>query len=196
VANHVAHILQRLDLNSRTDVAVWAVQQGLLGGEDRLLSALVQLLAAGPRAVDAALQHAAQVIATVLGAEKVDVWIAEPERGLVVSHGVSQTPLGRKQQALGLDALPLHDCGRVGWVLRTGEPFLTGRAADDPEEHRGVVRDLGARSIAAVPAEIQPGRAGVLQAMATLPDRFSQRDLVFLGGVAHWLSLVASRAMD
>src|SRR4051812_32920349 len=54
-ANHVAMILQRLGVNSRTDVAVWAVQQGLIGGEDRLLAALVQLLSAAPTNVDDAL---------------------------------------------------------------------------------------------------------------------------------------------
>ena len=44
-ANHVAAILQRLGLQSRTDVAVWAVQQGVLGGEDRLLAKLDETLA-------------------------------------------------------------------------------------------------------------------------------------------------------
>ena len=95
---------------------------------------------------------------------------------------------------LGLHRLPEDDAGRAGWVLAHQEPFLTGRADLDPEEHPGVVRELGVRSVAAVPAELPGGRAGVLHAVATVPDRFTERELVFLGGVAHWLALVARRA--
>jgi hypothetical protein len=55
------------------------VLHGLLDGEDRLLDTLVQLLAAAPHGGDEALPQAAQVVADRLGAEKVDVWVAEPE---------------------------------------------------------------------------------------------------------------------
>jgi DNA-binding NarL/FixJ family response regulator len=40
VANHVASILQRLDLDSRTQIARWAIEEGLHTGQDRLLTTL------------------------------------------------------------------------------------------------------------------------------------------------------------
>src|SRR3982074_2623352 len=48
VANHVASILQRLELESRTQIAAWAVEHGLHGGQDRLLTTLEGLLDVQP----------------------------------------------------------------------------------------------------------------------------------------------------
>src|ERR1051326_2573028 len=48
VANHVASILQRLDLDSRTQIAAWAIEEGLHAGQDRLLTTLERLLEVQP----------------------------------------------------------------------------------------------------------------------------------------------------
>src|ERR1700704_3282270 len=55
VANHVASILQRLELDSRTQIAAWAVEHGLHGGQDRLLTMLERLLEMQPLTVKAAM---------------------------------------------------------------------------------------------------------------------------------------------
>ena len=59
----------------------------------------------------------------------------------------ARPPLGRRQRALGLDRLPLSNGGRAAWVFRTGEPYMTGHADQDPEELRGIVEGLGVRSM-------------------------------------------------
>jgi signal transduction histidine kinase/DNA-binding CsgD family transcriptional regulator len=71
VANHVGSILQRLQLDSRTQVAAWAVEHGLHGGQDRLLTMLERLLELHPESVKAAMGDIANLVANALGADKV-----------------------------------------------------------------------------------------------------------------------------
>ena len=66
--------------------------------------------------------------------------------------------MGRKQQALGLDRLPLSNGGLAAWAFRTGEPYRTGHAELDPEELRAVVEELGVRSELLVPLACAAGR--------------------------------------
>src|SRR5437879_194920 len=75
VANHVASILQRLELDSRTQIAAWAVEHGLHGGQDRLLTMLERLLEVQPATVKAAMDNVANLVAEALGAEKVDAFL-------------------------------------------------------------------------------------------------------------------------
>ncbi len=71
VANHVASILQRLQLDSRTQIAAWAVEHGLHGGQDRLLTMLERLLELPPESVKEAIGHIATLVADALGADNV-----------------------------------------------------------------------------------------------------------------------------
>ncbi len=71
VANHVGSILQRLRLDSRTQIAAWAVEHGLHGGQDRLLTMLERLLELHPESVKAAMGDIANLVANALGADKV-----------------------------------------------------------------------------------------------------------------------------
>src|SRR4030081_580578 len=71
VANHVGSILQRLQLDSRTQIAAWAVEHGLHGGQDRLLTMLERLLELHPESVRAAMGDIANLVANALGADKV-----------------------------------------------------------------------------------------------------------------------------
>src|SRR5438132_14184178 len=54
VANHVASILQRLDVDSRAQIATWAVEEGVHGGRDRLLTRLEHRRAHEPTSRDIA----------------------------------------------------------------------------------------------------------------------------------------------
>src|SRR5689334_12979039 len=95
-------------------------------GQARLLHTLERLLAVEATDFRGALEQAAQLVAEALAAEKVDAFILDPTVETLVARGVSNTPLGRRQQALGLDRLPVANGGRVVDVFQTGRAFQTG----------------------------------------------------------------------
>ena len=79
VANHVASILQRLNVETRTQVATWAVEHGLHGHQDQLLTTLETLLELEPSSVRAAIEQAAQLVAEALEAAAVVGYLHQPE---------------------------------------------------------------------------------------------------------------------
>jgi len=96
VANHLASILSRLQLRSRTEVAVWAVEHGLYAGQDRLLASLEQLLNEQPTSARQAITRLSNVVTEALGADKVDVPPARsssrrPDRRRHEHHAARQT---------------------------------------------------------------------------------------------------------
>src|SRR5712691_12241883 len=101
VANHVASILQRLDLDTRTQIATWAVEEGIHDGQDRLLTTLEQLLELQPVSLSVAMDHVATLLAQALDAEKVDAFLHDPATAILNAIGTSDTPLGHKQKATG-----------------------------------------------------------------------------------------------
>src|SRR5437879_3637096 len=112
VANHIASILQRLELDSRTQIAAWAVEHGLHGGQDRLLTMLERLLEVQPTTVKGAMNQVANLVAEALDADKVDTFLHDQATGSLVAIGVSETPLGQKQRVLGLDRQAIANGGR------------------------------------------------------------------------------------
>jgi two-component system, OmpR family, sensor kinase len=194
VANHVASILQRLELESRTQVAAWAVEHGLHGGQDRLLTTLEQLLDVEPTPLKAAMTRVADLVAEALGAQKVDAWLHDQATATLVVVGTTSTQLAQKQQACGLDRQTLASGGRVVRVFLTGQAHFDGDVQRDEEELIAVRRELNVRSQMAVPLEVDQVRRGVLSAQSTQRDFFSERDLHFLRAVSRWVSHITQRA--
>ena len=193
VANHVASILQRLDLDSRTQVATWAIEEGLHAGQDRLLTTLERLLEVQPASLNVAMDHVATLVAEALDAEKVDAFVYDAATATLNAVGTSDTPLGRKQKATGLDHLALANGGRTVQVFVTGRPHSNANVQDDDEELIGIRRELGVRSQIAVPLEVGGVRRGVLSAVSTQSDYFADRDLLFLRAVSRWVANVLQR---
>ena len=106
-ANHIQQILSRLGLRSRAELAAWASERGLAPAHDGMLSTLERLLAIEAGDLETALDTAAEALADVLGADKVDAFVYDAATATLVARGTSDTPLGRKQDALGLDRLPV-----------------------------------------------------------------------------------------
>jgi signal transduction histidine kinase len=194
VANHVASILQRLELDSRTQIAAWAVEHGLHGGQDRLLTTLERLLEVQPTTLKVDMDHAANLVASALEAENVDAFLLDEATATLVAVGTSDTPLGRKQHVVGLDRQALADGGRTVQVFVTGQAHFDGAMHDDEAELIGLRRGLNVRSQIAVPLEVGDVRRGVLTAQSTQPDFFSERDLLFLRAVSRWVASMAQRA--
>jgi two-component system, OmpR family, sensor kinase len=193
VANHVAAILTRLGLSTRAQIAAWATAQGLNATEDRLLVTLERLLEMQPTGLGNAMDQVASLVAEVLGTDKVDAFLHEPETATLVAVGASDTPMSRRQRALGLDRQPLANGGRAVMIFETGQPHLNGRVGEDGEELIGVRRSLGVRSQVGVPLEVAGARRGVLLAQSEQLDFFSERDVRFLQAVSRWLGTVIQR---
>lgn len=79
----------------------------------------------------------------LLGAEKVDAFLYQAAEDTLVAVGTSDTPLARKQVALGLHRLALSNGGQAVRVFRTGLPLLDGHVERDPDEVPGVKEQLG-----------------------------------------------------
>ncbi len=193
VANHVASILQRLELESRTQIAAWAVEHGLHGGQDRLLSTLEGLLEMQPTTLNEAMDHAANLVSEAVGAEKVDAFVHDETTATLIAVGVSTTPLGHRQRLAGLDRQAVANGGRAAQVFLSGQAHIDGDVQKDEEELIGIRRGLNVRSQIAVPLMAGNVRRGVLTAQSTQPDLFAQRDLLFLQAVSRWVGSVLQR---
>ena len=163
-------------------------------GQGRLLGTLERLLEIQATEVKAALSEATNLVAEALGADKVDAFLYDPATDSLVAAGTSDTPMGRKQHALGLDRLPIANRGRTVKVFQTGSSYLTGHVEQDPEQLVGIVQELGVRSTIEVPLQVAGERRGVLLASSAAFDFFSEEDLRFLEAVARWVGIVAHRA--
>ena len=160
---------------------------------DRLVNTLGDLLEVDARDLDHALDHAASVVADAIGAEKVDAFIRDADRQVLTARGTSETPLGRKQKAMGLDVLAMANGGRTVWVFETGNDYLHPRVVEDEAELVGI-KELGVRSAVATPLIVGGDMRGVLEAASVREDAFDASDLQFLRAVAHWVGTLAHRA--
>lgn len=162
---------------------------------DRLLLTLERLLKMEALEVKATLNEVAQLVAEVLEAEKVDVFLYDASIDTLVALGTSNTPLGKRQHALGLNRLPLTNGGYIVKVFLTGATYLTGHLDQEPERIGGMVsvEGLGLRSEMAVALDVNGERRGVLMASSRTPDFFSEQDLSFLEAVAGWIGTVVHK---
>src|SRR5687767_10689227 len=91
-------------------------------GTDRLFDTLLALHGIATPELRPALTLASTLVAEALGADKVDVFLHEAESDSLVALGTSQTPMGRKEQELGLDRLALANGSPPAQVFLSGEP--------------------------------------------------------------------------
>lgn len=159
-----------------------------------LLYTLQQLIAIDVGTMKDALDQAADLLAGVMGAEKVDAFIYDPKVESLVALGASNTDMGRKQRRLGMDRLPLANRGREVGIFETGAPYLTGDAESDPEMLVGFVQGLGVKSFLGVPLSVDGERRGVLVATSSKSDQFHEEDTSFFETVARWVGVAAHRA--
>jgi DNA-binding CsgD family transcriptional regulator len=162
--------------------------------DDRLLATLQHLLTITALDVRPTLNQVSTLMSAALVADKADVFLYDAASDSLVALGTSDTPMGRRQQELGLDRLSLAGDGPPVTVFQTGAPYLTGHADLDPDQPRGVIDDLGVRSQIDVVLVVDGERRGVLAVVSAEPERFSARDLRFLEAVAGWVGLITHRA--
>jgi DNA-binding CsgD family transcriptional regulator len=127
-------------------------------------------------------------------ADKVDVFLHEPRTSILLAVGTNDSPMARKQKALGLDQLSLDDSGTSVHIFKTGRSHLSHHLDQEPGELRGIVEDLGVRSQIGVPLDVRGERRGVMMVCSAAPAYFSDDDLRFTEAVANWIGLVGYRA--
>lgn len=164
------------------------------GNQERLLTTLQTLLEAPAGDLKTALTHAADAIAEAMGADKVDTFVYDDTRDSLVAIGTSNQPLSNLQKSLGLDVLPISNGGRVVYVYKTGELFLTGNLLEDPEELRGVKEGLRIQSKVGVPLEVGGQRRGMIMVASLAPNFFTHEDAAFIQAAVRWVGVVAHRA--
>jgi two-component system OmpR family sensor kinase len=161
---------------------------------EALLTTLQRLLELPTTSVSETLYQSAQLVAQALHAEKVDTFLYDPATESLVAYGTSKTPMGTKEQAHGLDRLPLSEGGRAVEVYLTGRPYWSGQVQRDPAELTGMKETLGVRSEILVPLSVDGTLRGVVLASSSASYRFTQDDLHFLEAVTHWIGVVIHRA--
>ncbi len=168
--------------------------QPVARGENMRLETLRRMLAVHTVDVKDALTEVSDLLSDALAADKVDAFLYDSSIDTLVALGTSRTPMGSLQHQLGLDKLPVSNGGRTIEVYQTGEPYLTGRADEDPGVLRGMTEGLGVRSMMLAPLEVNGERRGVLSAACEKPNSFSANDLQFLETAADWVGTVTHRA--
>ncbi len=159
----------------------------------KLAAILEQLLAIDALDLAGALNEACGIVSQFLHADKSCALIRDSSSEALVAIGVSDTAMGRKERAIGMDRLPIANDGSTVEVYQTGVSHITGHADRDPIEILGFTRGLGVRSIVETPLVIGSERRGVLTAMSAHPEHFTEADLQFLTAVARFVGLVAHR---
>jgi two-component system OmpR family sensor kinase len=161
--------------------------------QDRLLTTLDRLLELPTTDVNSTLNQVVQLVGEALTAEKVDVFLHDAATDTLMALGNSDTPMGKRQHAIGMDRLLLMNGGRIVEVFLTGIPYLTGHVERDSEELYGVTARLGVKSEIATVFEVEAQHRGVLVAFSSIPEFFSVQDLHFLQAVAHWVGIMIQR---
>ena len=161
---------------------------------ESLLNTLQRLLELPATSVGDTLQQSTQLVTAALQAEKVDTFLYDRMAESLVAYGTSQTPLGAKEQEIGLDQLPLAQGGRAVEVYQTGQPYWSGQVQRDRAELPGMKEDLGIKSEVIVPLSIDNTLRGVVMASSSAPQHFTEEDLHFLEAVTHWIGVVMHRA--
>jgi len=161
---------------------------------ERYLATLQRLLDIPATDLRSALTHAADTLATVVRADKVDAFVFDASRDSLVAVGVSTQPLSALERKLGLDVLPVSNGGRSVEVFRTGQPFESGNLADDKDELRGIREGLGVQSAIGVPLDVGKRRRGMVLVSSRRRDFFSALDVALVTSAAHWIGSVAERA--
>src|SRR3954465_14076717 len=114
-----------------------ADHHGSIGGNDRLLHTLQRLLGIHAPELRPALDQASSLVAEALDADKIDVFLHEPESDTLVAMGTSDTEMGHEQHRAGLNRQPIANNGPAVKVFQTGTPYLTGAANQDPHQLLG-----------------------------------------------------------
>lgn len=125
-------------------------------------------------------QDMEQHLGEVMDAQHVDVLLYNEQTDELVALGSGETALGRAQQELGLDHVPLGKAGVLAEVLQTGRPFFSNDVEGVPAFPAALTEKLRVKSALVVPLEVEQQRRGLLTIMSSQARAFYEEDLAFL----------------
>lgn len=143
---------------------------------DSILSTLQQRIAAGTRDLDLILGEIAEAAHSLTGST--GAAIATRKGGVVICQGRS----GDTAPALGTHLSV--DSGFSGECLRTGKALRCDDTSKDYRADQEVCRQLGLRSIAAIPLRRRGKAVGILEAFSTQPNAFAEEHMDLLARLA------------
>jgi two-component system, OmpR family, sensor kinase len=161
---------------------------------ERYLATLQRLLEIPATDMKAALTQAADALAVVLAADKVDTFLLDASRDSLVAVGTSTQPLSALEKQLGLDVLPVSNGGRSVEAFTSGALFRSGNVEHDEHELRGIREGLKVRSIVAAPLDAGGRRRGALMVTSLKADFFTGLDGALVQSAARWVGSVIERA--
>ncbi|HVU65528.1 MAG TPA: winged helix-turn-helix domain-containing protein [Ktedonobacteraceae bacterium] len=163
---------------------------------DRFFLALERLLKLETAEVKTALDEATRLMAEMLMAEQVDIFLHDPQAAALVAVGPGETASGKRLRTLGMNRLSLLHGGYPVKAFLNGGCALTGHLEREPDHLVSMTNadGLHIRSEIVVALEVNGERQGVLVASSSAPDFFSEEDLHFLEAVARWIGIIIHRA--
>lgn len=181
-------------LKTLADQAAIAIQNARvyeeLARRNREMSALFQVAETANRAhnLEELLQDVLDNIVEVTNADGGGIRIFRPDEEkvvLIAHHGLSEKYIKKA------GVFPLSE-EIVGWVARSGQATLSGDMWTDERvspEVRGLLKEVGHRSLAQVPLKAQNDILGTLGVTAESPDYFSEEDLKLLTAVGQQIGV-------
>ncbi len=159
--------------------------------EMQLALTLQRLLAIdATEALEDSLLEAASLAADGLGADRVNVLVYEPASAALIALTAPDLQRGRRRRGAAASRYPLRAGGLPVGVFRTGTSILTGRVDREPGEWRRHSGGHGNGSELLCPLKVRGAARGVLHAVSSDLNHFTQSDLRFLEAVARWMGLV------
>ena len=161
---------------------------------DRFGETFEQLLGLNLGVVETTLDRAAALLLDALDVAQIDIFAYEAASDSLVIVATSSTPLGRWRCASDARGVALADGGPAVEAFRSGRPFIVGQADPDLAEARTPLMDLDVVTFMVCPIQVDGVHLGLIRAVSTRANHFSQADLSFLDAVGRWLGLVIDRA--
>jgi DNA-binding CsgD family transcriptional regulator len=192
VANHLQHILRKLDLPSRVHLATWGVQQQQREQPERVLSLLEALQQVVGVDLTAYLASAARLTGQELRADWCDVYVHKPGAQWLVPVCAAYAPSGSSAGQRRPHRLSLFNNGRVVNALQTGQPLCEGHLECAVGGAHAAEMGPAIRSLVAAPMTFSDGSQAVLAAVSAEVEYFDTLDRRLLAVAARWVALAGS----
>jgi TonB family protein len=144
------------------------------------LGALTDKINSGELTIDDLLQRIAEQSCLLSGASSAALALASPAHNAVIcraSHGASAPPLGARLNAYS---------GLSGQCLRSGRLLYCDDAETDLRVDPLVCRQLGIRSIVALPLRDEHSTVGILEVFSDCPAAFNEQHVQALENLAYF----------
>lgn len=197
-ANQVAAAWRRAQLFEQSQIEIAARKQAEaeIQRRSQQLAALVQMgqTVASTLDLDEVLNQVINIVPPLVGAEGVSILLLEGQDELVFA-AVSKAGMADRQKGLQGQRMPAT-AGIAGAVIQTGRSIQVKDTSDQTQIYRELEHLSGfhTQSMLAVPLSLGDEVIGVMEAVHSQPEMFSDADLQMLEATASWASIAMGNA--